>query len=231
MPEQRAVPTLVITADDYGYRPAYNRGILEAARMGAVDAASAMVERQFCDPGPLLGTGVEIGLHLELPESVGPGAAQAGLSTQLDAFERAFGRPPAYLDGHKDCHAATMAVAAAIARMAADRGLPVRSIDEPHRRLLRGEGVPTPDRLVGRIDPTEPAPPWLLASALDGSAAPPPGVTEWMVHPGYRDPRGGSSYDEARELDLRLVLDLADELRRLFARRSHREALTLDAPS
>src|SRR5438876_11311733 len=33
--------------------------------MGAVDCVSAMVEREHCDPKPLLGSGVEIGLHIE----------------------------------------------------------------------------------------------------------------------------------------------------------------------
>jgi predicted glycoside hydrolase/deacetylase ChbG (UPF0249 family) len=35
---------LVITADDYGYWPSYNRGILDAVAAGAVDSVSAMVD-------------------------------------------------------------------------------------------------------------------------------------------------------------------------------------------
>ena len=57
---------LLITADDYGYSPRYNAGILRAAHRGAIDAASAMVTRPWCDPAPLLASGVEVGLHLEL---------------------------------------------------------------------------------------------------------------------------------------------------------------------
>jgi predicted glycoside hydrolase/deacetylase ChbG (UPF0249 family) len=218
--EESAIPTLVITADDYGYRPSYNRGILEAARVGAVDAVSAMVEREFCDPGPLLRTGVEIGLHLELPETLEHDAARDSALSQLDRFERTFGRPPAYLDSHNHRHAAD-GLAAPIARVAAERGLAARSVDDRHRRLLRGEGVPTPDRLVGRLEPGEPALPELLGSVLEGSAGPPPGVTEWMVHPGYRDPERASSYDAAREQDLELVLDVADALARAFTRSTH----------
>ena len=45
---------LIITADDYGYWPSYNEGILAAIEAGAVDAVSAMVEREHCDPRPLL---------------------------------------------------------------------------------------------------------------------------------------------------------------------------------
>jgi chitin disaccharide deacetylase len=218
--EESAIPTLVITADDYGYRPSYNRGILEVARAGAVDAVSAMVEREFCDPEPLLRSGVAIGLHLELPETLERGAARVSALTQLDRFDRTFGRPPAYLDGHNHCHAAN-GIATPIARMAAERGLTVRSINDRHRRLLRGAGVPTPDRLVGRLEPSEPALPELLEAVLDSSAAPPPGVTEWMVHPGYRDPQGESSYDLAREQDLALLLEVAPKLGRAFTRSTH----------
>jgi hypothetical protein len=42
-----------------------------------------------------------------------------------------------------------------------------------------------------------------------------------MVHPGYPDPRPGLLIDAAREEDLRLVLEVGNELDRLFARRSH----------
>ena len=46
---------LVITADDYGYWPSYNEGILAAVEAGAVDAVSVMTEREHCDPRPLIG--------------------------------------------------------------------------------------------------------------------------------------------------------------------------------
>jgi predicted glycoside hydrolase/deacetylase ChbG (UPF0249 family) len=60
--------TLIVTADDWGYSSRYNAGIAEALGAGAVDAVSAMVLRPACDPGPLLEYGVEVGLHLEIPE-------------------------------------------------------------------------------------------------------------------------------------------------------------------
>ena len=225
---QGAVPTLVITADDYGYRPTYVRGILEAARLHAVDAVSAMVARGTCDPVPLIETGSEIGLHLELPgiaEHSRAGlpdreAATATLREQIAEFEDLFARPPAYLDGHHHCHARE-GLRTAIAREAAGHRLSVRSVDQRHRRLLRCLGVPTPDRLVGRLEASEPALPELIERVLDGSADPPPGVTEWMVHPGYRDPDRASSYDAAREEDLELVLRLRESLERHFRRAGH----------
>jgi predicted glycoside hydrolase/deacetylase ChbG (UPF0249 family) len=218
--------SLIITADDYGYRPAYDDGILEAVRAGAVDAVSAMVTGEV-EPARLLATRVEIGLHLELEEmpddaALGPverRAALAALRGQLDRFEELFGRPPAYLDGHHHCHA-RRGFAPDVARIAAARNLPVRSVGERHRRLLRGVGVATPDRLVGRLAESEPPVPEELQRVLDGGA-PPPGVTEWMVHPGHRDPGAASSFDAAREQDLELVVDLSEPLGRAFRRGTH----------
>ena len=202
---------LIITADDYGYARGYNRGILRAADAGAVDAVSAMVGRRWCEPEPLLDAGVEIGLHLELPGD--------DPLAQLERFEGVFGRPPAFLDGHNHCHAGA-AAAGAIAGLAAERGMPVRSVDAAHRRLLRALGVATPDRLIGRMDPSEPVLPSLLAQG----SPPPPGVTEWMIHPGYPDPESGSSYDHAREEDLNLLLSVSSAIRRV-RRQTHVEAL------
>jgi predicted glycoside hydrolase/deacetylase ChbG (UPF0249 family) len=221
---------LIISADDYGYSPAYDRGILEAAGAGAVDAVSAMVDREGLDPEPLLATGVEIGLHLELAPLKGRAGegerrdAVAELRRQLGRFEELFGRRAAYLDGHHHAHAAP-GLAAAIARNAGEHRLPVRSVDARHRRLLRCLGIATPDRLIGRLSEAEPArPPELEALPED--------VTEWMVHPGYREASGGSSYDAGREEDLRLLLEFADAeawRRRGIERRTHAAALAVTA--
>jgi predicted glycoside hydrolase/deacetylase ChbG (UPF0249 family) len=208
---------LIITADDYGYGPRYDEGIVAVAGAGAVDSVSVMVTHNRFDPEPLLETGVETGLHLELPlelteaDMAGPRereAALRALSQQLEAFESAVGQPPAYLDGHRHCHAQS-GLAAAVAREAARRGLPVRSIDAAHRRILRREGVATPDRLIGRYsEEPEGAQPAELEPVVDGEGELPPGVTEWMVHPGYTDSGSGSGYDRAREEDLDLLLSL-----------------------
>jgi chitin disaccharide deacetylase len=204
------MPALLITADDYGYAPSYDAGIAEAARAGAIDAVSAMVTRYAPDPEALGESGVEVGLHLELEA--------ASLGDQLQRFEAAFDRPPAYLDGHHHCHARG-ARAVAVADLARERGLPVRSVDARHRRLLRCKGVATPDRLVGRLSPAEPALPGEIADLCRGDG--PDGVTEWMTHPGRGDPSAGSSYDAAREEDLRLLLSLRDDGRLRRIRTTH----------
>jgi chitin disaccharide deacetylase len=204
------MPGLIITADDYGYASAYDAGIAEAAHAGAIDAVSAMVTRYAPDPEVLAESGVEVGLHLDLERS--------SLDEQLRGFESAFGAPPAYLDGHHHCHARG-ARAVEVANLARKQGLPVRSVDACHRRLLRSKGVTTPDRLAGRLSEKDPAIPDEVA-ALRGGAGP-EGVTEWMVHPGYADPATGSAYDRGREEDLRLLLALVDDGELRAARTTH----------
>lgn len=226
--------TLIITADDYGYSPGYDEGIVDAATARAVDSVSVMVTRGRLNPEPILATGVELGLHLELPreleeaESAGPREREQALrelDRQLGAFETAVGRPPAYLDGHRHCHAHA-GLAPALGREAAQRGLPVRSIDANHRRILRRAGAATPDRLIGRYsEEPDGALPAELRRVVDEGEDLPRGVTEWMVHPGHPDPESGSGYDQAREEDLDLLLSLCLLPALRNARSTHAAAL------
>jgi predicted glycoside hydrolase/deacetylase ChbG (UPF0249 family) len=213
---------LIMVADDYGYSPRYDQGILEAARAGAVDAVSAMVMREGHDPSPLAESGVEVGLHLE--QGLGGEGVQASLDAQLQAFESKYGAGPGYLDGHRHCHASPEA-AALVGKAAAARGLPVRPVGERHRALLHGLGVRTPDRLVGRLQEQERFLPHEIEALLGGDGFP-EGVTEWMVHPGYRDPSLGSSYDAGREEDLRRLLALAAHPGLRAVRLTHAAAMT-----
>lgn len=192
--------TLTITADDYGLAPAYDAGMLAAASAGAIDAVSVMIVRDP-DVELLARSGVEVGLHLE-PFSV------ATLERQLEVFERAFGHPPTHLDGHHHCHAEERGPGLAVAKLAFELEIPVRSVSPRHRRLLRCQGVRTADRLLGRVEEDEPALPGAIEGWLGGDA--PPGASEWMVHPGHPDASSGSGYDGGRGEDLALLLELGD---------------------
>ncbi|MFN2612306.1 MAG: ChbG/HpnK family deacetylase [Solirubrobacterales bacterium] len=201
---QTAGATLIIAADDYGYWPSYNAGILEAVGRGMVDSVGAMVERGHCEADPLLATGVEIGLHLEFEGRWGSRsgkAAQRSLEVQLDRFARMFGSWPAFIDGHHHCHARPEMLTHVNDR-AQQLGIPVRSTTPDHRQLLRERGIATEDHLIGRLSPDEPLPDKALVDL-------PPGVTIWFVHPGYPDPESGSSYDTARGEDLDVLVGLS----------------------
>lgn len=198
-------PALLITADDYGYSRRINEGILIAARAEAIDAASAMAGRPWCDPGPLFATGVAIGLHLE---PAGPGeSADAAVERQGRRFERLFGQPPEHIDGHHHCHASAP-LAEAAERLADLLGVRVRSVSAEHRDGLRTRGLACPERLVGRMSPQDPVEPAEVTAAAAGGSLP-PGLTEWAVHPGLSDPELGSAYDGGREEDLATLLELA----------------------
>jgi predicted glycoside hydrolase/deacetylase ChbG (UPF0249 family) len=191
---------LVITADDYGYWPSYNQGILEAVEMGAVDSVSAMVDREHCDPAPLLESGVEVGLHIEFEGRWGSrsGApARTSLRVQLDRFVDLFHRWPTFLNGHQHCHARPE-LATPVFQLAHSIGIPVRSVNPDHRQWLRERGIHTPDALIGRTRSSDPVEPPELRNLSSG-------VTEWLTHPGHSDPESGSSYDKARQEDLGLL--------------------------
>jgi len=193
---------LLIVADDWGYSPRFNEGILQAARAGAIDGAGAMVLRDACEADPLLETGVEVGLHLEVGERADGGE----VAHQMERFEKLFGRPPAYIDGHHHRHAVP-AVELQVAAVARRLGIRVRAVDAAQRERLRTAGVVCADRLIGRISEEEGALPEELERFVRGEELP-AGVTEWMVHPGRRDPSSGSSLDAARQADLMLLLEL-----------------------
>lgn len=213
---------LIVTADDWGYSRRYNAGIEEAARAAAIDAVGAMVLRPDCDP-EIAESGVEVGLHLEPPESGSRRELDDAPRRQAESFGHVFGHPPAYIDGHHHCHAASP-MATAVEELALELSVPVRSVGENHRLRLLERGIATADRIVGRIREGESALPRLLADALAEDLLP-PGTTEWVVHPGYRDSRTGSSYDRGREEDLALVLELAAENILAEGRATHLAAL------
>jgi predicted glycoside hydrolase/deacetylase ChbG (UPF0249 family) len=214
---------LIITADDWGYSERYNAGIGDAVQAGAVDSVSALVLREACVAEPLLSFGVEVGLHLEQPDSAEHDALLEAPRRQAAEFERIFGSPPAYIDGHHHCHAA-LPLATAVEDLALELRVPLRAVGEDHLFRLEERGISAPDRLIGRMHEREPPMPRMLSEALAAEALP-WGTTEWAVHPGHRDAGSGSSYDSGREEDLALLMRLAGEETLTAARTTHRAAL------
>lgn len=123
-PESKAV---VFCADDFGMNRSINKGILKLAEHGRLSATSCMTKGAsfFDDAPPLAELAVQKGLHLNLTEAQRetkfyqslPGLIQncylhrlatekisTEIDEQCDNFERAFGRPPDYVDGHQHVH-------------------------------------------------------------------------------------------------------------------------------
>jgi predicted glycoside hydrolase/deacetylase ChbG (UPF0249 family) len=205
------VKLLVVNADDLGYDPEIDRGILEAHARGIVTSASAMVETPFAaealERAP---ASLGVGLHAVLDAGAGRAAAEAALRRQLARFAEIAGRAPTHLDTHKHAHAAPE-VLEAVATVAREMGLVVRAIDAGMREALRARGVVSPDHFLGDAARR---PAWTAEALLAALGSVREGVTELMAHPGYAPSRARTSFGAEREVELR-ALCLAEARRRL----------------
>lgn len=203
---------VVVVADDLGYDPAIDAGILEAHRAGVVTATSALVGGPFARaaireaPATLA-----VGLHLELPFGTGEERAGQEILRQLRAFEEARGAPPTHLDGHKHVHAEP-AVLAAVLRVAGPLGLRVRALDPAMRDRIRSAGARAADRFVGDADLR---PCWTPEALAAAARCVLPGTTEIMIHPGYLPRHVRTSFAAEREEELRAAT--APAVRAAFA--------------
>ena len=200
------MPLLIVNADDLGYDPEIDRGILEAHARGVVTSATVMVETPFSAAALAAAPdSLGLGLHAVLPPRLSRAAAAAGLRQQISRFEELRGAPPSHLDSHKHVHAAP-ALLTAFVEVALERRLPVRSIDGATRAALRAHGVATPDLFLGDADLR---PGWTEASLVAALAGLPEGVVEVMVHPGYRPSHVRSTFGVERELELAALTSAA----------------------
>ncbi|WP_296559142.1 ChbG/HpnK family deacetylase [Pigmentiphaga sp.] len=189
---------IVVCADDFGMDASVDLAILALAARERISAASCMTLGPSFGTyaSQLGGTGIEIGLHLDftaffdtpaerpsLPALIARSYAglldgawiDARLSRQFDAFERAFGRRPDYVDGHQHVHQLPhirARLVALLTRRYADglpwlrstRAAPLPGMPRPPRlkarviaalgapglaRLARGHGLRTNERLLG----------------------------------------------------------------------------------
>ena len=190
---------LVVNADDLGYDPEIDRGILEAHANGIVTSATAMVETPFAAAALARAPRtLGVGLHAVLDPAAAGREAERTLRRQLERFQELRGGPPTHLDSHKHAHAAP-AVLEAVTAVALERGLPVRALDARMRALLRSRGVSTADHFLGDAA-LRPA--WTEQALLGALAALREGVTEIMAHPGHRPSHARTSFAAEREVEL-----------------------------
>ncbi len=121
---------MCLCADDFGLHAGIAPAILHLAQMGRVTAAGAMVGAPaWAAAAPALRSldagAIDIGLHLDLTDyplmppsrrslpalmaaafarSIDRRSVRAEIGAQLNAFEQALGRRPAYVDGHRHVH-------------------------------------------------------------------------------------------------------------------------------
>jgi len=196
------VRRLIVNADDLGYDPEIDRGILEAHAAGLVTSATAMVDTPFAAAALAAAPRtLGLGLHLVLDPASPRAAAAAEVARQVARFTALRGAPPTHLDSHKHAHARPE-ILAAVAEAAAARGLPVRAISPEMRAALRGRGVVTADHFLGDAARR---PAWDEASLCEALAGLAPGWTELMAHPGHRPSVARTSFGVEREVELRAL--------------------------
>jgi predicted glycoside hydrolase/deacetylase ChbG (UPF0249 family) len=195
-----------VNADDLGYDPEIDRGILEAHARGLVTSASVMVGTAHAAAAVAAAPpGLGLGLHVVLPAELAPGQVEAEVLAQLERFGALAGRGPTHLDSHKHAHARPE-LAAAFAHAAARIGLPVRAIDASQRDLLRAAGVRTTDAFLGDAALR---PCWTRERLVAALGALGPGTSELMCHPGYRPSAARTSFAAEREVELAALCDPA----------------------
>lgn len=187
---------VIVNGDDFGLSPGVNRGIVEAHRRGVLTSTSLMVLRPACEEAVALARespDLSVGLHLDLGDTTG----SAAVRDQFVQFERAIGRPPTHVDGHRDLHLRPEWLPHVLT-YARRCGIPVRGRSSVVR-LGRFYG-----QWGGRTHLEQTSVESLIEILRTGLAD---GVTELVCHPGYVDPSLQSGYAREREAELATLCD------------------------
>ncbi len=197
---------LIVNADDLGYDPAIDEGILEAHARGIVTSASAMVDTLFA-PRSLAAApaALDLGLHVVVPADLAPVRLEAEIARQLARFRALRGAGPTHLDSHRHAHASPAALSA-FADAARAEGIPLRALDAAMRDALRRRGVATADAFLGDAAAR---PCWTRERLLSTLGALPGGVVELMCHPGRAPTSVRTSFGAEREVELAALCDPA----------------------
>jgi len=189
---------LIVNADDYGYFPSFDKGIIECINAGSVTSTTALVKNKNLNPRLIDKLDVGIGLHLDL-KNIGKQELGSAVEEQFYVFEKVFSRLPTHIDFHKFSDE-RKEVIDYVSDFALEKSLPVRSKDFKTRDLLKKKGVQTPDAFINSLNLSVEEIILSLGS-LDN------GVTELMVHPGYFGAESKSSLNREREeKDLKMLL-------------------------
>jgi chitin disaccharide deacetylase len=221
------VRSLIVNADDFGLTRGVSAGILAAYRHGIVSSTTVMISldldreqlAEARDSGLGLGlhTNFTLGKPLTRGRSLvdGKGAfvrdarraaaraeardVRAEVEAQVARFEKLVKRLPTHLDTHH--HVGLYPpVRDVVLEVAREIGVPVRSQDAAARTRARSFGLRTPDHFFGESGPDAY---WSPARTLTMLRALPPGVSEFMCHPGWFDADlGYSRYGRQREIEM-----------------------------
>jgi predicted glycoside hydrolase/deacetylase ChbG (UPF0249 family) len=214
---------LIVNADDFGLTAGVNDGILAANRHGIVTSTTLLATARI-DGDALarlrdssLGVGIHVNFTLGTPLTRGrslvdgegrfPRDARRAaardvereIEAQLERFETIVRRPPTHLDSHH--HVGLLSpVREALLDAAHRLGVPVRSQNAEARARARGAGLRTSDHFFGESGPGAY---WSLTRTRQILRELPPGVSEFMAHPGWCDDAlSYSRYGRQRETEM-----------------------------
>ena len=218
---------LIVNADDFGLTPGVCRGILDTHERGIVTSTTAIVTRPI--PADLVDrlkqSGLGVGLHVNLtlgapitgatslvgedgafvrdPREAAGRAIVSDVEREVDAqverFEQMFGQAPTHLDTHHHVglHSPVREV---VLQQAAKLDVPVRSQNASARAAAQSAGLNTPAHFFGEAGPIAY---WTTERTLGHLNRLPPGVSEFMTHPGYFDEElAYSRYGRQRETEM-----------------------------
>lgn len=218
---------LIVNADDFGLTPGVSAGILAAHRHGIVSSTTVLVtaDPDTAQLAQAREAGLGLGLHVNLTHGrplthgrslvdgagafvrdprlaaarAAAGDLRAEVEAQIERFERLVGQPPTHLDTHH--HVGLYEpVREVVLETASRRGLAIRSQDGGMRTRARSAGLRTPDHFFGESGPDAY---WSPSRTLAHLRALPPGVSEFMCHPGWFDAGlGYSRYGRQREVEM-----------------------------
>lgn len=216
---------LLINADDLGLCGGVNDGIIEAARYGTVNSASAFALPGLdFDPAPFAELRIPVGIHFSLnfghpvspPEKIpslidgssfrisghevsAPSEIRIELLAQYEFFIRRTGLPPSHMNFHKHLNEAVPAIQEAALEIAGKFSIPMRSKSLQARELIRSRGIKTNDYFLGEVSEK---PFWTVERLREKLAVLPVGFTELMCHPGRNVGKiSGLWYLEQRDVE------------------------------
>jgi chitin disaccharide deacetylase len=221
------VRALIVNADDFGLTRGVSAGILAAHRHGIVTSTTVLVtaavdrEQLTAARDAGLGLGLHMNLTLGRPltgarslvdgggafirdarraaAGADPGEVRAEVEAQVARFQELVGRLPTHIDTHH--HVGLYPpVRDVVLDAARALGVAVRSQDAAARTRARSAGLRTTDHFFGESGPDAY---WSAARTLAHLRALPPGVSEFMCHPGrFDDDLGYSRYGRQREVEM-----------------------------